>query len=378
MRALVRSSWGQVTIILVGFVLVMVALATLIELISLHDQGGYNVTATLGDVNGLFDHQTVRLSGVEVGQVDDISPNPQGGVNVKLSIDPKYAPLHQGVQIAVRSLGLFAEQYVRIVDGPGSAAPLPDGVTIPRSQTASAIGLDSIVDTLDTATRAEIRTLITQSQTGLQGASAADLNAALEQLHLAVEALDPAMASLSQRTDALGAMISDYDQLATKVASNRASVSVAVSQLNGGLATFDAHTGQVSQALQQAATTLQTGTTIVGQRIPELRALFTELPGTLRTLDSLLGEVNPFLANIEPLAPQLRQLLVGLERTAAGSDQNGHYIRVLPQGGEGSFVENIPGEHVPDQPPPSAAPPASTPKAPAADPNVRLWEELFK
>ena len=89
MRALVRSSWGQVTIILVGFVLVMVALATLIELISLHDQGGYNVTATLGDVNGLFDHQTVRLSGVEVGQVDDISPNPQGGVNVKLSIDPK-------------------------------------------------------------------------------------------------------------------------------------------------------------------------------------------------------------------------------------------------------------------------------------------------
>jgi phospholipid/cholesterol/gamma-HCH transport system substrate-binding protein len=377
MRAVLRSSWGQVGIILAGFVVVMVALAVVVELTSLHDQGGYNVTATVGDVDGLFDHQTVRLAGVEVGQVDDISPNPKGGVDVKMSIDPQYAPLHQGVQIAVRSLGLFAEQYVRVTDGPPSAPPLPDGVVIPRSQTASAIGLDTVVDTLDTATRAEIHTLITQAQTGLQGASAADLNAALEQLHLAVEAFDPAMASLSQRTEALDAMISDYDQLATKVASNRAGVSQAVSQLNGGLATFDAHTGQVSQALQQAATTMQTGSTIVGQRIPELRTLFTELPGTLRTVDSLLSEVNPFLANIEPLAPQLRQLLVGLERTASGADQNGHYIRVLPQGGEGSVVENIPGEHFPDQPPPSAAPPASGRNAPA-DPNARLWEELFK
>jgi virulence factor Mce-like protein len=376
MRALLRSSWGQVAIILTGFVMVMVILGIVVELISLHDQGGYRLTATVGDVNGLFDHQTVRLGGVEVGQVDDLSPNPRGGVDVKMSIDPKYAPLHRGVQVAVRSLGLFAEQYVRITDGPPSAPPLPDGTTVPRSQTASAIGLDTIVDTLDTATRAEIRTLITQAQTGLAGASAADLNAALEQLHLAVEALDPAMAALSQRTDALDRMISDYDQLASKVASDQANVSVAVNQLNGGLQTFDAHTGQVSQALQQAATTMATGTTIVGQRIPELRTLFTELPGTLRTLDSLLGEVNPFLATIEPLSPQLRQLLVGLERTAAGSDQNGHYIRVLPQGGEGSVIENIPGEHVPDQPP-SAAPPAQGRNAPT-DPQARMWEELFR
>jgi phospholipid/cholesterol/gamma-HCH transport system substrate-binding protein len=384
MRALVRSSWGQVIIVVAGFALVLVAVGMTVELVSLRDHGGYNVTATVGDVNGLFDHQTVRLDGVEVGQVDDINPNSQRGVDLKLSIDPKYAPLHQGVQVSVRSLGLFAEQYVKIVDGPSSAAPLADGSAIPISQTASAIGLDSVVNTLDTATRAEIRTLITQTQTGLAGASAADLNGALQQLHLAVEALDPAMASLSQRTGALDAMISDYDQLATKAASDRANVSQAVGQLNQGLATFNSHSGQVSQTLEQAATSMATGTTIVGQRIPELRSLFTELPGTLRTLDSLLSEVNPFLANLEPLAPQLRQLLVGLQRTADGADQNGNYIRVLPQMGEGSFVENLPGERFPDQPfpPGPPAPPAgSTAQAPApapADPNARLWGELFK
>ncbi len=381
MRTLLRSSWGQVVLVLGGFALLLVAVGAVIEMISVHDQGGYRVTATIGDVNGLFDHQTVRLNGVEVGQVDDISPNPGRGVDVRLSLDPRYAPLHQGAQVSVRSLGLFAEQYVRIVDGPSSAAPLPDGAGVPMSQTASAIGLDSVVDTLDTATRAEIRTLITQAQTGLAGGSAADLNAALQQLHLAVEALDPAMASLSQRTAALDTMITDYDQLATKAASDRAGVARAVADLNQGLATFDSHGGQVDRALQQAATSMTTGTAIVGQRIPELRGLFTELPGTLRTLGSLLGEVNPFLANLEPLAPQIRQLLVGLQRTAAGADQNGNYIRVLPQMGEASFVENVPGEQFPDQPfPPGTvpSPPSRTPAPPGGDPNARLWGELFR
>jgi phospholipid/cholesterol/gamma-HCH transport system substrate-binding protein len=379
MQTLLRSSWGQVVLVLGGFAAVLVLFGATVELISLHDQGGYRLTATIGDVNGLFDHQTVRLDGVEVGQVDNLSPNPQRGVDVKMSIDPKHAPLHQGAQIAVRSLGLFAEQYVRIVDGPSSAAPLPDGTTIPISQTQSAIGLDSIVDSLDSTTQAEIRNLITQTQTGLGGSSAADLNAALQQLHVAVEALDPAMASLSQRSDALGAMITDYDQLATKAASDRANIAAAVGQLDQGLATFNGHSGQVSQALQQAATSMATGSTIVGQRIPELRSVFTEFPGTLRTLDSLLGELNPFLANLEPLAPKLRDLLVGLERTATGADANGNYIRVLPQGGEGSVVENIPGEHFPDRPfPPAGAPAAQAPTRQPADPNARLWEELFR
>ncbi len=174
----------------------------------------------------------MRLDGVEVGQVDDISPNPQRGVDVKMSIDPKFAPLHQGAQIAVRSLGLFAEQYVRIVDGPSSAAPLPDGTRSrsPRPRRRSASTASSTASTPPPGRRSG--TLITQTQTGLGGCSAADLNAALQQLHLAVEALDPAMASLSQRSDALGAMITDYDQLATKAASDRANIAAAVGQLD--------------------------------------------------------------------------------------------------------------------------------------------------
>ncbi|HEY0411398.1 MAG TPA: hypothetical protein VGE42_14150, partial [Candidatus Dormibacteraeota bacterium] len=105
---------------------------------------------------------------------------------------------------------------------------------------------------------------------------------------------------------------------------------------------------------------------------------FTELPGTLRTLDSLLAEVNPFLADLEPLAPQIRQLLVGLQRSAAGADQNGNYIRVLPQLGEASVVENVPGQRVPDQPFPPGMAPSRTPAQQQVDPDARLWGELVR
>jgi phospholipid/cholesterol/gamma-HCH transport system substrate-binding protein len=388
MARLLRTSSGQVTLILAGFTALLLAVAAVVELVSVHDQGGYRLTATVADVDGLFDHQTVRLGGVEIGQVDDIGPDPQRGVDLRLSLDPRYAPLHQGVQVSIHSAGLFAEQYVRIVDGPASAPPLPDGAAIPLSRTASAVGLDTVVDTLDSATRAQARTLITQAQTGLSGRSAADLNASLEELHQAAEALDPAMAALSQRTDALDAMISDDEQLATKAASDRAAIGPAVAGLDRGLATFDRHREQVGQALEQAATAARTGEAIVGRSVPELRQLVTQLPGTLQSLDSLLGEVNPFLASLEPLAPQIRQLLVELQRSADGADQNGNYIRVLPQVGEGTLSDNLPQDRLPALPELPVPPPAPGTEAPATGPArdgpssrdsvARLWEELFR
>jgi phospholipid/cholesterol/gamma-HCH transport system substrate-binding protein len=380
---------GQVAGTLVATVVVLVVTGLAVEGFSKFvDQSGYHVHVTLADVNALYDHQTVKLNGVTVGQVDDISPNDAAhGVEVNLGITPSQAPLHRGAKFSVHSAGLFAEQYVKIVDGPASAPPLPDGTSIPISETVPAVGIDTVVDTLDSTTRAEIRSLITQSKTGLDGQSAADLNASLQALHQAVEALDPAVAAFSQRTGAIESMISDYDQLSTKVASSRAALTQALPQLEQAFAALDTHRDEISQALQAAATTMTTASTVVTQREPELRSAFVEVPGMLRTLDTMLGQFNPLLAKIEPLAPQIRQLLVELRRSFGDSDQFSSYLRVLPQFGAGSFEEGIPGEHLPDYrfPPSGGSASASQgtrsstgPAPDPSDPNAQLWGVLFK
>ncbi|HEY2705923.1 MAG TPA: MlaD family protein [Candidatus Dormibacteraeota bacterium] len=383
------TSSGQVAGTLAAFALILFVIAVAVEgFAKFVDQRGYHVHVTLADVNTLYDHQTVKLNGVTVGQVDDLSPNYAArAVDVNLGITPDHAPLHRGARFSVHSSGLFAEQYVKIVDGPAGAPALPDGAAIPVSETIPAVGIDTVVDTLDATTRAEIRTLVTQARTGLDGQSAADLNASLGALHQAVEALDPAVTAFSQRTGAIDSMISDYDALGTKVASDRAALTRTLPQLEQAFATLDTHRDEVSQALQTAASTMVTASTVVTQRVPELRSTFVELPGMLRVVDSMLGELNPLLARIEPAAPQIRQLLVELQRSFGDSDQFGSYLRVLPQFGAGSIEEGVPGQRFPDPgfppstSPPSAPPGASHSAAPAPgarDRNADAWKELFK
>lgn len=385
---LIYTSAGQVTGTLVAAVGSLLLTAAAVEGFSKFvDQSGYHVHVTFADVNTLYDHQTVKLNGVTVGQIDDISPNwRQRGVDVNLGIEPRYAPLHQGAQFSVRSSGLFAEQYVRIVDGPASAPAMTDGASIPLAETVPAVGIDAVVDTLDASTRAEIRTLITQSRTGLSDRSAADLNAGLEALDRTVRALDPAVRTFSQHTSAIESMISDYDQLGSRMASDRAALGQTVPQLEAAFATLDTHRDEISQALRAAATTMTTATTVVTQREPDLRATIVETPAMLRTLDAMLGQFNPLLAKIEPLAPQLRDILVELDRSME-HDAFGDALRVLPQFGAGSFEEAIPGEHLPDPgfPPsgrsPSTSHPAATSAGPATDlgdENSHFWGALFK
>ena len=385
---LISTSSGQVTGTLVAAAGSLVLTAAAVEGFSKFiDQSGYHVHVTFADVDTLYDHQTVKLNGVTIGQVDDISPNwRQHGVDVNLGIEPRHAPLHQGAIFSVRSAGLFAEQYVRIVDGPAGAPALPDGSAIPLGETVPAVGIDTVVDTLDATTRAEIRTLITQSKTGLGDRSAADLNASLQALDRTVLALDPAVRTVSQNTSGIDAMISDYDQLGSKVAADRAALSQTVPQLESAFATLDTHRDEISQALRTAATTMTTASTVVTRREPELRATFVEMPSMLRTLDAMLGQFNPLLAKVEPLAPQLREILFDLNR-GMQHDAFGDAIRVLPQVGAGSVEEGVPGEHLPDVgfPPSGTSPATRQPAAAAAGgaadlgaENSQFWEALFR
>lgn len=385
---LIYTSAGQVTGTLVAAAGILVLAAAAVEGFSKFvDQGGYHVHVAFADVDTLYDHQSVKLDGVTVGQVDDISPDSrQHGVVVNLGIQPTHAPLHRGARFSVHSSGLFAEQYVRIVDGPARAPALPDGAAIPIGETAPPVGIDTVVDSLDPSTRAEIRTLITQSKTGLGGRSAADLNASLQALDRTVLALDPTVRTFSQHTSAIDSMISDYDQLGSKVASDRAALSETVPQLESAFATLDTHRDEISEALRSAATTMTTATTVVTQREPDLRATFVETPPMLRTLDAMLGQLNPLLAKVEPLAPQLREILIDLDHSMQ-HDAFGDAIRVLPQFGAGSVEEGVPGEHVPDLGfPPSGMSPSTpqpraataTPEAGLGDENSQLWEALFK
>jgi phospholipid/cholesterol/gamma-HCH transport system substrate-binding protein len=90
-------------------------------------EGGYRLFAVFDSTAGLDKKSPVRVAGVEVGRVDEISLV-DSHAKVEFRIKPD-VPLKKGTQAAIRSTGLLGDKYVELIPGKGPAL-LKDGETI--------------------------------------------------------------------------------------------------------------------------------------------------------------------------------------------------------------------------------------------------------
>src|SRR5204862_7530160 len=79
--------------------------------------GGYSVRFRISNASQLVRGSQVKVGGIPVGSVDDISLAPDGEAQIKVSIDDGgLTPLHQGSRIEVRSpsLAAIANRYLAL------------------------------------------------------------------------------------------------------------------------------------------------------------------------------------------------------------------------------------------------------------------------
>src|ERR1700761_9496870 len=103
---------------------------------------GYS--ALFNDASRIKAGDSVRVAGVRVGTVNDVSLQPDKKVVVKFDADKSIA-LTEGTKAAVRYLNLVGDRYLELVDGPGSTQRLPAGAQIPLDRTAPALDLDLLL-----------------------------------------------------------------------------------------------------------------------------------------------------------------------------------------------------------------------------------------
>lgn len=89
--------------------------------------------AVFTDVSGLFDGDSVRLSGVAVGKVESVELD-KGKARVRFSVDST-RPIYDNTQAAVRYQNLIGQRYVELLPGkPGGVKQQP-GSVIPEDRT---------------------------------------------------------------------------------------------------------------------------------------------------------------------------------------------------------------------------------------------------
>ncbi|MEW2396039.1 MCE family protein [Streptomyces sp. NPDC046862] len=164
-----------------------------------------HVTAYFPRTVGIYPGSDVRVLGVRVGEVEDITPE-GGRVRVELEYD-QGRRIPADAQAAIINSSVVSDRYVQLLPVYRKGPVLRDGDVIPESRTAVPVELDRIFDSLHTTSEALGPKGANKdgSLSRLLGVSADNLDGQGENLNRTVEDLSQAVTTLSDgREDLFG------------------------------------------------------------------------------------------------------------------------------------------------------------------------------
>ena len=257
---------------------------------------GYRFVVSFTEAGQLAQEADVRISGVSVGKVKTIEPDPQTGLSdATIEIDERYAPVPSDTRAMLRQKTLLGETYVELTPGSASAPNLPEGGHLPAGQVAPTVELDEIFRAFDAPTRDAFRSWMDQLAVASQGRGA-DVNAALGEL-----------APFAQDTNDLLKVLNAQQPTVRRLVSDTGTVFDALSERDGQLRRLIENSNRVF------ATT--------AARNRELADTFRVLPTFERESTLTVNRLAAFARTANPLVTQLRpaarQLSPTLQETAA-------------------------------------------------------------
>ncbi|OBJ87517.1 MCE family protein [Mycobacterium asiaticum] len=173
---------------------------------------GYS--AVFNDVSRLKVGQTVRVAGIRVGTVSDITLRPDKKVVVEFDADRDIV-LTEGTRAAVRYLNLVGDRYLELIDGPGPTKRLADGAQIPVDRTAPALDLDLLLGGLKPV---------------IQGLNAQDVNTLTSALLQVFQGQGGTLDSLFAKTTSFSNALADNDETVQQLIDNLNTVVATISR----------------------------------------------------------------------------------------------------------------------------------------------------
>jgi phospholipid/cholesterol/gamma-HCH transport system substrate-binding protein len=223
----VRGRTGRTLARVVAFVAVcfvfMFALITVFGQFRFDSRATY--TALFTNVSGLKGGNFVRIAGVEVGKVENMTLQKDGTVTVVFNVD-RNLTLTEGTRAAVRYENLIGDRYLALEDGPGSTHTLQPGQTIPLDRTSPALDVDALIGGF----RPLFRALDPEQVNALSG-----------ELLQVFQGQGATVSSVLSQTSALTSTLAGRDKLIGDVITN----------LNTVLDTFAAHDDQFGEGLDK-------------------------------------------------------------------------------------------------------------------------------
>jgi phospholipid/cholesterol/gamma-HCH transport system substrate-binding protein len=213
---------------------------------------GYSAVFT--DASRLATGDTVRVAGIRVGTVTDVSLQGDRKVLVEFDAD-RDIKLTSGTNAAIRYLNLTGDRYLDLIDGPGSTKLMSPGSQIPVDRTQPALDLDLLLSGLKPVVQGlnpedvnELSSALIQVFQGQEGtldsllAKTSSFTSTLaddnENIEGVIDNLNVVLGTISKDGDQFSGAIDRLEKLISGLSQDRDPIATAISSLDNGTASI--------------------------------------------------------------------------------------------------------------------------------------------
>ena len=244
----------------------------------LRPAGQYRVTAFFTGTVGLYPGSDVRILGIDVGEITDITALGDK-VRVEMVIDEEY-DIPADADAVVLAPSLVSDRYVQFAPVYDGGPTMEDGAEVPLDRTGTPVELDQVYGALDELSAA-------------LGPTGANRDGALSDL------IDVGAANLDGNGEALNRTLTGFSQAVETLATHRDDLFSSLDNLQtftSALATIDAQVGQFNDNMAAVADLLEAERQDLAAAIELLSAALADVAVFVQDNTTLLT------ANVDRLA----------------------------------------------------------------------------
>ncbi|MEK6277730.1 MAG: MlaD family protein [Actinomycetota bacterium] len=268
----------------------------------------YRFTADFTEATTVSKEADVRIGGVTVGKVKELSLPPQGNATrMTIELDPKYGPIPSDARAILRQKTLLGETFIELTSGTDEAEPLPDGGQLGPGQVQESTQIDEIFQALDPKTRKAFQIWMQNSGVAVEGRGL-DLNDAFGNLGPFTTDATAVLTILRRQQRSLQGLVRDTGQVFESLSARDAELAGAITGSNatfGALASRDA-------ALAEAIRIFPTFNEETRLTLNRLADFADNTQPLVTDLKPVADDLSPTLNSIRKLSPHLKRLFIDL------------------------------------------------------------------
>jgi phospholipid/cholesterol/gamma-HCH transport system substrate-binding protein len=269
----------------------------------------YEFTADFEEAVTLAKESDVRIGGVTVGSVSSLSlPEEGNATEVKVEMDPKFAPIPSDSRAILRQKTLLGETFIELTGGSSDAPKLADGGHLDATNTVESTQIDEIFNALDGPTRKAFRIWMQNSAIAVKDRGL-DLNDAFGNLGPFTSDATDILAILRHQDRALQGLVRDTGAVFESLSARDQELAGAIVNSNttfGAIASRDRALAEVIHIFP----TFNEQTRLTLNRLAEFA---TDTEPLVRDLKPVASDLTPTFQKVRAFSPHLRGLFIRLK-----------------------------------------------------------------